>query len=54
MKKRKKNRKRDKKWVGGRLVGRKKEGKEFRSMSIRSQKKTGRRGKTGENGLEAR
>ena len=27
------------KWVGGRLVGRKKEGKEVRSMSIRSQKK---------------
>ena len=42
------------KWVRGTLVGRKKEGKEVGSMSIRSQKKTGRRGKTGENGLEAR
>ena len=36
------------KWVGGRLVGGERgeeKGKEVRNMSIKSQKKTGRRGK---------
>ena len=36
------------KWVKSTLVGRKKEGKEVRGMSIRSQKKTGRRAKRGQ------
>ena len=42
---RKKEGKEEGKWVRSTLVGRKKEGKEVRGMSIRSQKKTGRRGK---------